>query len=135
MVRVIISAHDICATRLCRAANCTHDAEPYSRFCWLCSRRPRITEHPAHGPLDGPTLRCCTCHAFKPDNEFSIQRGNKGQHRRERNAECRTCAAQRRVLARALRTPQQIEHDAIKSRARWNAYKAKRNAERRKDAS
>lgn len=36
---MIVSANDLCRTRLCRGDLCEREAEPYSRFCWVCERK------------------------------------------------------------------------------------------------
>lgn len=49
------------------------------------------------------TLRCCRCREWLPDDLFSPQRGKAV--RRERNAECKPCAAARRRANRVPREP------------------------------
>jgi hypothetical protein len=126
----MISAQDLTRTRICAAHHCELDAEPGHEFCWRCARKPNIRRHEAPEVYTGPTLRCCSHeryfpgqNAFLPDEAFSH---GKKIERRGRNQECRKCSKQRRILQRALMTPE--EHAAecarqaerrLKARASW----------------
>lgn len=101
---MITSAHDICTTRLCRAADCTNEAENYSRLCWRCHQRdnPRIHTPP---PRLEPTLWCSQCRHHKPDTQFAMRAttDTRSTKRRGRFYACLGCEAQARRHERAKR--------------------------------
>ena len=105
-----ISAHDLTKLRLCRAAECGNEAEPYSRLCWTCQRREHVRLHTPPPPAP-PTLRCLACGHWKPDQDFGllsdtrISAGGSPSDRRGRFWSCRACDAKRKRASRAKRDP------------------------------
>lgn len=93
---MIISAHELTKTTFCAAERCEMDAEPNQRLCFRCERKDTVKLHAKPEVYTGPTLPCCTCKQFKPDEAFSKQTAHKSAHRRQRNNECKACCTQRR---------------------------------------
>jgi hypothetical protein len=123
---VMLNAQTLTMTRLCAAQDCDQDAEPSSPLCWRCIRKPSVTLHnPTQIHHDG-RLECHSCHAWHPDEAFSLQ--TKYASRRGRHPECRTCNANRRRLARALMTPEEKRREADKQNRRRLARNLERQA-------
>lgn len=125
MPAVIVSAQEATRTRICAAEACEMDAEPNHRLCFRCLRKDSVRIHTPPAIYTGDTLPCCTCHAFKPDAEFSIQRAHHAHHRRNRNSECKACSATRRRSYRSTWTPEQRQAE----RDRSARVRAKRRAQ------
>lgn len=124
---MIVSAHLITRTRDCAAQGCTLDAEPGLEFCWRCILKPIIRRHETPEIYTGPTLRCCCCGVFKPDESFNKQ-NQKCHDRRGRHQECRECCAQRRRDTRARMTSEERATEAAKQRRRRQALRAAQKA-------
>lgn len=99
---MIISAHYLCITRLCRAEGCERDAENYSRLCYRCQKRQDVRIH-TPPPQGEPTLWCSQCRRDKPDTEFPYKdtagkaSGGRTSQRRGRYYACLKCADQART--------------------------------------
>lgn len=105
---MIISAHYLCVTRLCRAEGCENDAENYSRLCYRCARRDDVRIHVIPVPLEA-ILWCSICRQDKPDEQFAMRpttgeaSGGRTSNRRGRYYACLKCEALARRQERAKR--------------------------------
>lgn len=93
---MIVSAQDLCRTRLCRTQDCENDAETYSLLCSPCQRRRRLG--PAANTQPEPTLVCGNCGREKPDKAFAINA--RLTNRRRRHYHCKQCVHRRAIAAR-----------------------------------
>lgn len=107
---MIVSGHDLCRTRFCRAERCENDAENNSLLCASCIHKSRtgrrVVIHTPPEPLE-PTLRCNTCKTWKPDAAYPLfdpstrRAGGRNPDRRGRYCVCLECEAKRRAKSRA----------------------------------
>ena len=99
---MILSAADLCRTRLCRARDCDRDAETYSLLCASCERKRANGRHVAlheNPPQLEPQLYCHGCRTWLPDETFGERQPNSSGYsptRRGRRSECHPCEAKRR---------------------------------------
>lgn len=127
----MLSAHELCQTRLCQAVNCANEAEPGWPLCrWCEARRGRgwdIKLHEVEQPAlpDPETMLLCNrCSTWKPDAEFS-RRGDEPKRRYHR-FECRACTTLTKRAYRERMTPEQRERDLARDR---NRKRTARNAQ------
>jgi hypothetical protein len=128
------SAHDLCRTRLCQASGCEGEAASGWALCDRCSRRQlrgypivlHLVEQPA-APDPATMLLCGSCSTWKLDEAFS--RVAAHAYRRRRHHECKACAAARRVVYRANRSPEVRAREVERDKKRHaRAYARKRAA-------
>lgn len=113
----VYSIRELTETRLCAAERCEGEAEHNSRLCFRCLRKDDVKLHTPPTVYTGPTLPCCMCKQYKPDEEFPVMRAEKAAARRYRHNECRVCSAKRRRDHRKIWTPEQREAERVRSRA------------------
>lgn len=103
-----VNAQDLTATRLCRAEQCPHDAENYSRLCAACERKEASGRSiPTHvTPSPSTTLSCNDCGRSKPDKDFAI--AVRLTKRRGRHYFCKKCVQRRLIEAEKRQRERQI---------------------------
>lgn len=106
-MRYEVSAHALVVSYTCAAVGCPAEAERHAVFCAFHQQFPpgrpiSIPEKdsPATETVRETTLLCCTCHTWRPDEDFHKHVGYK--HRRGRQKRCRFCTSADDKRRRAL---------------------------------